>query len=143
MCGAPSSSTITGAISLYWRPWFWHCLSHINLGSHRPAELLTALGMSSTPCSRPRPRPCRAAGTTFTPACVPILSAPLHSAVSANLQHCSQNLGPFQPLASQNRPRAPHGAAFLLHLQVQLHLQSFGLQTPSFHLRRLGQCPKP
>ena len=47
-----------------------------------------------------------------------------------------ENWSPSAALQSKSTPSS------LRHC-FSVHLQSFGLQTPSFHLRRLGQCPKP
>ena len=117
-----------------------HCLSHMNVGSWHPAELLTAVGskLNSSlfhvhvhfhvvPLAwLALPRVCR------------LLSH--HFLLSANLQHCSQNCGPLQKFSGPHRRRTPQGTAVLSLRQVQLHLQSFGSLTPSSDPNRPWTC---
>ena len=75
-------------------------LSQMNLGSFHSAESLTALGtklISSLPSSL------RTAGTIRIPVFPPILSVPLRSSSSTNLQHCSWSFGPQKKLFDPQR----------------------------------------
>ena len=96
---------------------------------------------STLPCSRPCHRPCRLHGAPRTPACPPILAAqlPLPEPPALLTELWSPSEAPL---------RSKTISSSLGHLcshsqQVKLHLQNFGLQTPLFHPKRLGQCPKP
>ena len=104
MCGSPLSSNIADVMSLHLKPSFRHRLSHMNL-EFMPSSR-TGNEAQLFLFSRPCPRPCHSTGMTRTPACLPTLSAPPPFFFSANLLHSSQS-------------------------PVQLHLQIFGLLTPS------------
>ena len=105
VCGSPSSSTITDAMSSYLKPSLWHCVSHMNLGSCHPAVLVTTLGM-------------KLSSTLFSSLSTSMSLSwyDSHSCVSEDsfrttaflfskkLQQNSRNLGSLQKLSSPHRP---------------------------------------
>ena len=127
---SPLSSTTTDTLSKYWNPSSWQCLSHMNLASCHPAELLTALGMKL----RSSLFSSRSTSISFSwhdpHACVSADSFRANAFLfAANSQQCSQNLGPLQTPSGPNQPRAFQRTAVLSLKPVQLHLQSVGSLT--------------
>ena len=110
MYGSPSSNTITDAMSWYFKPSYWHCLSHVNWGSYHTAESLTALGKkvnSSMFSSMSHIHVVLLA--RHIPVYLPTLSALQPSFCSANLQHCSQKIDPLQATLHSKPTPSPLG----------------------------------